>query len=200
MGGNVNDIDYNIPTTDPNVEGNISWFSDRVAKLRELILTCQPKTIVEIGFNAGHSCKLILDTLLKNPTHTSKHIYVFDICQHEYVESNFKALKEEYCKCNITMTLVRGSTKNTLNSYLDNIDQIDFVNIDGDHSPAGVTSDFNNVKDKISKGGIVYVDDYKSNHPVFGPLFEKLSQAVDLLDWASFETDWIPGVIWGIKK
>ena len=180
-------------------EGNVSWFPVRQLVLAGLILKCRPETIIEIGFNMGHSCKLVMDTLLeiKDPDCQNQiKIYVFDICAHDYTEPNFEILKEEYEKFGFELVLIKGSSLDTLSNFLKNIDHVDFSNIDGLHTPEGVTSDFNNLKDKTSKDGIIFIDDY--NSPVLPE--KELSSTIDTLDWSQFYTSWVPGVKWGIKK
>jgi len=164
-------------------------------------LQVKPKKIVEIGFNAGHSCKLILDTVLEvnDPEYQSqtKEVYIFDICTHQCVEPNFEILKAFYQKHNINMTLIKGSSFDTLTKFLEDKDQLDFVNIDGCHSTESVINDFYAVRNKIALKGVIYVDDYA----IYAlPLnFPEMTKAIENLDWTSFMINFFPGCMWGIK-
>ncbi len=44
-------------------EGNISWFPERQKTLRDLIGNYKPQSLIQIGFNMGHSALLICDAI-----------------------------------------------------------------------------------------------------------------------------------------
>lgn len=176
-------------------EGNISWFPDRMDLLQKIMINLNPTLLVEIGFNMGHSCKLMCDTLIKkygNGVH--RRIYCFDVCVREYAEPNFKIMKPFYEKFNIDLVFIKGDSAITLPEYLNsnNIVDIEFANIDGDHTYEGATRDFNNLKDRIKIGGLVYIDDYRAGQP-------GVDKAIDNFDWTSFRINSIPGVMYGTK-
>lgn len=180
-------------------EGKITWFPERVSLLKDLISRIEdPRTLIEVGFNLGHSAKIVCDNLIKRDNTVNRNFYIFDICFHGYIENNFEIMKNHYKKFNITLFLIKGSSLDTLEKTLNelNIIDIDFANIDGLHTPEGVTNDFNAIKDRMRKNGIIHVDDYNS---IQCPEIE-LSIAIDKLDWSSFESDSIIGVKFGKKK
>ena len=184
-------------------EGHIGWFENRQDKLRELILQLKPLSLIEIGFNMGHSCKLICDTIVELKNNDEDYakkdvlIYVFDICHSWVVGKNLGILNEYYKGNNINLTLIVGSSAETLSPFMEcNNYLFDFIEVDGDHSLSGVSTDIKNVYNKIRSGGIIYVDDYMGiEYPM-----PTVDEGVNCVDWCEYNIDNIPGVFWGIKK
>jgi hypothetical protein len=183
-------------------EGHIGWFEDRQQKMKEFIEELYPVNLIEIGFNMGHSCKLICDTIVdlkKNVRSYKKqriNFYVFDICSYGGVEDNFKILQEYYKDKNIKLNFIKGSSVDTVKSFIKDFEGVfDFVEVDGLHTPDYVHKDIINTYKKIRKGGIIYVDDYKSTHT---PCY--IEEGVDSVDWSEYDIDSIDGLFWGIKK
>lgn len=183
-------------------EGNISWFPERQAKLIELINLVKPRTIVETGFNMGHSAHLICHTIheLKKrfPEYSSAHVdfYIFDICEHECARHNFEILKTYWRDC-VSLHLTEGDSAKTLPDFISRFQgRFDFAEIDGNHTFDGVQNDIRSVVGRMEEGGVIYVDDYKSSKF----RFEGLDAGVDGLSWADFDADSIDGLFWAIKK
>ena len=126
------------------VEGNL-WTDSSlgdVATLRKRecavfatsLLLPAPTTFLEIGFNAGHSLSMFLQTI---PTLT--RVVEFDICMHGYVRSNFKLVETKFPMVNIS--LICGDSKKTLGDYSNNNPtslfgkekMVDVIHIDGGH-------------------------------------------------------------------
>ena len=182
-------------------EGNISMFPERQELLVNIIKELKPKTLIETGFNMGHSALLICNAINeikktdKEYENQVINFYVFDICIHECVKPNFEVLKE-YFKDTINLYLEEGSTFdtikvfNTLNNQL-----IDFVEVDGCHTYDGVRNDVMNLWGKLSNNGVIYVDDYKSTKIHL----DEVDRGVNSIDWSNFSTDFIDGVFWAKK-
>jgi predicted O-methyltransferase YrrM len=179
-------------------EGNITWFPERQELLCRLIKETKPKTLIETGFNMGHSALLICNTIkeLKDSDieyrEAKVNFYIFDICEHECVKPNFNILKENF-KDIINLHFIEGSTFDTLKDFntIDN-QLIDFAEIDGCHTYEGVQNDVKCVLEKISVGGIIYIDDYKSSK--FN--IDGVNRGVDDLDWSKFSPNYTDGVFW----
>jgi predicted O-methyltransferase YrrM len=182
-------------------EGNISWFPERMHLLFNLIYENTPNVILETGFNMGHSsiliCEAVKSAKLIDPNYMSKDVnfYIFDICEHHCAKSNFEVVKNTYQDF-LNLHFIEGSTFDTLKNYVDvNNLQIDFAEIDGDHSYEGVKHDITCVWDRINTNGIIYVDDYGTGHRD-----GELDRGVHDFDWSDFHTNSIEGVHWGKKK
>jgi len=194
-------IDLFPEMEDCSKEGNISWFPNRIEKMKELLVLSRPKNIIEIGFNLGHSAKLICESVLdlkkKYSDYYSEEInfFIFDLGQYDCTKVNFEVLKEKY-KGDINMNLVLGSTMETLSSFFEVCDKkFDFIEIDGCHSVECIKNDLQHTIDKISNEGIIYIDDYKSSKY----RFTEIEQEVDNLSWENFSVDYIDGVFWAKK-
>ena len=187
--------------TNEGSEGHLGWFENRQLRLREFIKMLSPVNLMEIGFNMGHSCKFICDTILEIKNSDSSYMkkevnfYVFDICYHEWMEMNFNILQEYYKNYNIKLNFIKGSTPETLEPFLKDYDGVfDFIEVDGSHVLEIAHSDMLNVYNKIRKGGLIYVDDYTptdTNSPVV--------KAVGLVDWSKYDIANDDDIFFGIK-
>jgi hypothetical protein len=188
---------------DKGWEGHLGWFESRQEKLKELIINLYPTNLIEIGFNMGHSCKLICDTISElkdnndNYARREVNFYVFDIGYYGCVESNFNILQEYYQSKNIKLYLIMGASENTIKPFLNEVGDIfDFIEIDGSHTADGVYGDIMNTYKMIKSGGVIYVDDYKSTE-IPCP---QVDESVDKIDWSEYDINNIDGVFWGIRK
>lgn len=116
------------------------------------------KNIIEIGFNAGHSCLLYL--LANNES----HITVFDICEHKYTIPCFEYLQSLFPN---RLTLYSGDSVETVPLfYKNNIDvKFDLIHIDGDRYNNIPKIDFDNVFKLASN--IIILDSKKKINDVF---------------------------------
>lgn len=123
-------------------------YQDRMNSLVYLIKKYKPTIIYEIGFNMGHSACLILNNIDKNSNLTT-----FDICRYGYEIKCYEILKKYFNN----IELIIGDTKETLKKQ--DIDEIDFIFIDGGHDRETVGNDINWALSKIKSNGILLLDD-----------------------------------------
>jgi hypothetical protein len=184
-------------------EGNISLFPERQYTITDLILNHKPRTILEIGFNMGHSMLLICQALVKLIEEDSSfneepiQVFVFDLNEYECTVHNFDILQKHFLKWNIHLFMVTGNSNGTVPLFLKEYDgNFDFVEVDGCHYYMCARQDIMNVINRINDNGIIYVDDYKSTK---GPLPD-VDKVVDDIDWKGFNTYYIDGVFWAHKQ
>jgi predicted O-methyltransferase YrrM len=114
-------------------------------------LPAEDAVIVEIGFNAGHSCLLML------AAHPTARIVVFDLCEHSYTLRCFEVLSVAYPG---RLELLRGRSQQTVPERLCSSRlRADLFHIDGDHSPAGARTDLQNCALLARPGAQVVFDD-----------------------------------------
>ena len=107
------------------------------------------ENIIEIGFNAGHSCLLFL---MANPT---AKIVCFDICEHTYTVPCFEYLSAIFPG---RLTLIKGDSRETLASYRA-LSKFDMAHIDGAHDKDIADADFKNILPIVKSGGLIVWDD-----------------------------------------
>lgn len=122
-------------------------------QMNHYLLAKNAKNIIEIGFNAGHSCLLYL--LANNES----HITVFDICEHKYTILCFEYLQSLFPN---RLTLYKGNSIETIPLFYEkNIDiKFDLINIDGDKYNNIPNIDFDNIF-KIASN-VIILDSTKS--------------------------------------
>jgi predicted O-methyltransferase YrrM len=120
---------YNHQTFDLAVDRNkqINLFS--IASMETT------QSVLEIGFNAGHSTLLFL---LANPT---SKIYCFDTCQHNYTKPCFEYLSQAFPG---RLELIEGRSGEQMEKYKASHSQLmcDVIHIDGDHELSNANGDF----------------------------------------------------------
>lgn len=182
-------------------EGNISWFPERQKTLANIIKTYKPKTLLQIGFNMGHSALLICDVIamMKSKGEYTEEpvvIHIFDICEHECVIPNFNILEKKVKDFNIFLNLIPGSSLETLPNFMkSNSITFDLVEIDGCHKYECLMSDIINTIDRINPNGLIYIDDYKSSRVNI----PDVDNCIDDFNWDGFKTSWIDGAFWAEK-
>ena len=135
--------------------------------LKYLNLPTDKMTCVEIGSFEGRGSIVIHDYLCKN---VNSKLYCIDPFDDEYVKGNekmafwnlacngqlsrFRTNTSSYCK----IIECKGTSDKIIPTLEDN--SIDFVYIDGDHSPDQVYLDAKNIVIKMKKNGIILFDDY----------------------------------------
>jgi len=125
----------------------IPWQIDDLKSLAK-----NAKTIVEIGFNGGHSSELFLDL---NP---DSKIVSFDLGVYECV-----AVGKEYIDAKFPgrHTLILGDSMLTVPKYIQENPNVkfDFIFIDGGHDYSIAKADLYNCKHLATKDTIVAMDD-----------------------------------------
>ena len=119
------------------VEGGSFQIDAQVARLRELVGKCSPKSIMEIGFNAGHSALLFLAI---TPPETK--VVSFDLGEYAYVFAAKRYIDSVFPGRH---TLVTGDSTITIPKYEEQVAhrmknpdtepplRFDFIFIDGGH-------------------------------------------------------------------
>jgi len=124
--------------------------------------------ICEIGFNAGHSCMLMILGREKTPLDFT----IFDIGHHNYTKPCVTYLQSYFP--HINLNYIKGDSTVIMPIWIDaNKDQVgvyDVVHVDGGHSEHCITNDMKNADLLAKKGGIVIVDD--TNVPYINALVD----------------------------
>ena len=156
----IKELDMIIKKTGEKMEGNCLYrnnsnFNYRIEdpdeNLRYNIFTlCKNrKSILEVGFNGGHSVALYT---YSNPNLLIKS---FDICHHDYTEKCANYINEF---CNINFELIKGDSQETLKTYNSNM-KFDIIHIDGGHGYDAAKSDLIECKKFIHNDTLLIFDD-----------------------------------------
>ena len=141
-------------------EGHMELTDVTVEAVRSVYDIIQPKRILEIGFNAGHSAVLALELL------PEVKVSSIDIGRHKYTKVNADKVIQKYgsrFKFTVQDSKELDATK-VKGRY-------DTIFIDGDHSIEGLTSDLKFANS--AEIGYIIVDDY---HPKW------FQSVIDLVD------------------
>jgi predicted O-methyltransferase YrrM len=130
-------------------EGHIGRNKNQIQKLTELCKEHKFKTILEIGFNAGHSTALMLEN-------TDAEIVSVDIGGHPYTFEGKDVIDEVFPNRHL---LIIGNSMDVLAK--DEIPDLkyDLIYIDGGHSYKCAKSDLVNCKKYASPDTMVIIDD-----------------------------------------
>jgi hypothetical protein len=164
----INDLNYIIKGTREELEGNclyqntFEFHLHNKEKLRYNIYTlCRSKkSILEVGFNGGHSAILYL---YSNPNIKIKS---YDICSHKYSEKCADYIKKQKI---YDFDLIKGDSRETLKKNEDGF-IFELIHIDGGHGVDLVKNDLNNCKKFSDKNTILIFDD--SYHPHIKEIIE----------------------------
>jgi glycosyltransferase involved in cell wall biosynthesis len=167
-----------VEATGEPCEGNVFWFqhqhggevSEFLTKRLNLFNYSQKaKTILEIGFNAGHSCLLYL---MANPTST---VELFDIGWHAYTRPCFEYLDSQFPG---RIKIHYGDSRQVLPEYISkNVGRtFDMIHVDGGHDEPVVRSDILNVMHFCRPDTVIISDD--DNLPVIYSMNRKYFRAL----------------------
>ncbi len=137
-------------------EGNVLWHHEQFIEntewgtKRENItrFAKNAQSILEIGFNAGHSCLLYL---MANPT---SRIDLFDIGLHKYTRPCFDYLDTRFPG---RLTITYGDSRETIPKADQKI--YDLIHIDGGHEEDIVRSDLQNIRRLCGDRTVIISDD-----------------------------------------
>jgi effector-binding domain-containing protein len=133
-------------------------------------------TYLEIGCFAGASASLVSSNNLV------KKSYSIDLGQpisRKIPIKNVNNFKNPSCE----YTYVEGNSNDVevIKSINDQVNCVDILLIDGDHSYKGVLNDFKNYEELVCEGGYVVFDDYldKKHSPEVKPAIDDLIKTLD---------------------
>ena len=115
-------------------------------------LATRADSILEIGFNAGHSAALML---LANPRSKILH---FDLKEHPYVEPCYQFLKAVF-GAERFIGMVVGDSRKTIPTF-ETLYKFDLIHIDGGHTDLVAMSDILNCERLASPNATVVIDDF----------------------------------------
>lgn len=142
--------DYLIANGFPNLaEGYSQQVYAQVDILKRLMAENNVQSILEIGFNGGHSSELFLS---ESPEH---HVLSFDLGEHLYVAFGKKYIDETFPNRH---TLVLGDSTVTIPNYCADT-KYDLIFIDGGHSYEVALADLQNCKKFAHENTVVIMDD-----------------------------------------
>ena len=105
---------------------------DKQSNFYHILKDVKPKTILEIGFNAGFSC-LLMKMMLPDVK-----ITCVDLNEHKYVMPCFNKLNSDFNN----LSLISGSSYDVgLPKLIKENKQFDLIHIDGDHRLEGARKD-----------------------------------------------------------
>lgn len=134
------------------LEGHSGAFPQKLFAYRALTYGREIKTICEIGFNLGHSS---VAWLASNP---GAHLYSFDYGNHEYRQIGIDLINRIWPN---KLTLTTGDSQVTVPEFFKKNPGIfcDVAHVDGGHTYEIATNDLNNFGARVTKGGILIIDD-----------------------------------------
>lgn len=141
--------------------------------------TSNIKSVLEIGFNAGHSALFFLQHLSKLQLFLS-----CDVCHHNYSEAIGKKLEKEFLGI---FHFLKGDSKLMLQAFYKTHPKMkfDLIFIDGSHEFMNIFLDLLYVKALCHEKTIVLIDDYHSQVKEAVDMFVMLG-ALEIVK--SFET------------
>lgn len=163
-------IEGNCFTEHLNIHNKIPQLINK--QLNHYNLGKNASNIMEIGFNAGHSCLIYL---LSNP---DSKITIFDLCSHKYTIPCFEYLDSVFPN---RLQLYEGDSTISVPEYFNNNNNVkfDLIHIDGGHEGDIPEKDFYNSL-KLASNIIIWDDtqDYRLNQMFNDFVNKKLVQEV----------------------
>lgn len=134
-----------------------------IINLVEHVNNLKPKYVLEIGtYNGG--------TLFMWAHLTKEKVVTCDLRNPPHRKELYKKFTPQGSSCQIVALEGDSHDKNFKEKVYSEFGEhkLDFLFIDGDHTEAGVESDFNNYKELVRQGGIIAFHDILKNQPVEG--------------------------------
>ncbi len=164
----INEIEKIIIKSDEKLEGNcfyehqtlnkIDCFYNKQFNLFYLGSLLNINNICEIGFNAGHSCILLL---LGRKSEAKLNYTIFDLNEHRYTIPCIEFISS--ISYNVDYTFITGDSIETMPDYINkNINSkgsFDLIHIDGGHADINIQNDFKNADILVKEDGIIIIDD-----------------------------------------
>ena len=137
----------NIAITEGHCQHNLDKVNDLIKLISQKYIS-----IMEIGFNGGHSSEVFL----KN--NSTSLVTSFDLGYHDYVKHGKIYIDTNYPERH---ELILGNSQLTVPNYINNNPnkKFDVIFIDGDHSYGGAKADLDNCLMLAHKDTIVIMDD-----------------------------------------
>lgn len=139
-----------------HVEGHMQDYPCQTETIKKLIHENNIKNIMEIGFNAGHSCEVFLKS------RPDICVTSFDINQYEYTNYGVRYFAEYYPGRH---EFISGNSLETVPNYPDK--KFDLIFVDGAHDYNTALQDVHNCRRLAHKDTIVIMDDTVSKHEYF---------------------------------
>jgi predicted O-methyltransferase YrrM len=147
----LEELGYFISHNYPNAvyDGHIASCQKKIILISELIRKYNIKSVLEIGFNAGHSSVVFIENNINT-------ILSFDLGDHDIVAKSKEYIDKKYP--NISHTLIIGNSAITV-PRLNCPTKFDLIFIDGGHNYDIVEADIINCKKFAHKNTLVILDD-----------------------------------------